>query len=142
MATLQSGSAQLQLDAASRAGPIAPSDRIAAIDIVRGIALFGVMAMNIVTEFRTSIFERFLAALLKGAELGRQQTPEVMDVVAKYTGLEVSVLRDTIWTDMAADGTVNVASLKDQLDFFRRAGLMQGTVDIDRFVDMSYLPRR
>jgi uncharacterized protein len=46
--------------AASRAGPIAPADRIAAIDIVRGIALFGVMAINVVTVFRVSIFEQFL----------------------------------------------------------------------------------
>jgi len=44
------------------AGPIAPSDRIAAIDIVRGIALFGVMAINVATVFRVSIFERFLPA--------------------------------------------------------------------------------
>jgi hypothetical protein len=43
---------------------------------------------------------------------------------------------------MSADGTVNVASMKDQLDFFQRAGLMQGTADLDRFIDMSYLPRR
>src|SRR5262245_38461357 len=40
--------------------PVAPSDRIAAIDNVRGIALFGVMAINVVTEFRVSIFEQFL----------------------------------------------------------------------------------
>jgi NitT/TauT family transport system substrate-binding protein len=88
------------------------------------------------------VVERFLAALLRGAELGRQQTPEVMEVVSAYTGLDVSVLKDTIWTDMARDGTVNVESMKDQLDFFRRAGLMQGTVDLDPFVDLSYLPRR
>jgi uncharacterized protein len=42
--------------------PIAPSDRIAAIDMVRGIALFGVVAINVVTEFRVSIFEQFLPA--------------------------------------------------------------------------------
>ena len=71
MATLQSGSAQLQLDAASRAGPIAPSDRIAAIDIVRGIALFGVMAINVVTVFRVSIFEQFLPARSDGTWLDR-----------------------------------------------------------------------
>jgi uncharacterized protein len=71
MATLQSGSAQLQLDAASRAGPIAPSDRIAAIDIVRGIALFGVMAINVVTVFRVSIFEQFLPTRSDGTWLDR-----------------------------------------------------------------------
>jgi uncharacterized protein len=72
MATLQSGSAQLQLDAASSAGPIAPSNRIAAIDIVRGIALFGVMAINVVTEFRVSIFEQFLPARIDGTWLDRE----------------------------------------------------------------------
>ena len=64
-------SAQSQLDGASRAGPIAPSDRIAAIDIVRGIALFGVMAINVTTVFRVSIFEQFLPARLDGTSFDR-----------------------------------------------------------------------
>lgn len=66
---MQSGSAQLQLDAVQSADPIAPSDRIAAIDVVRGIALFGVMAINVVTIFRVSIFERFLSARIDGTWL-------------------------------------------------------------------------
>jgi uncharacterized protein len=37
-----------------------PSDRIDAIDVLRGLALFGVLAMNIVTVFRVSIFAQFL----------------------------------------------------------------------------------
>ena len=41
--------------------PIAPSERIDAIDVLRGIALLGVLAINVVTEFRVSIFEQFLA---------------------------------------------------------------------------------
>lgn len=61
----------LDSDATSRAGPIAPSDRIASIDIVRGIALFGVMAMNVATEFRVSIFERFLPDRFDGTWLDR-----------------------------------------------------------------------
>lgn len=40
--------------------PLAPDDRLAAVDILRGIALFGVMAINLVFEFRVSIFEQFL----------------------------------------------------------------------------------
>ena len=74
MATVQSsGGTQLGLDAAFSASPIVPSDRIAAIDIVRGIALFGAMAMNVVTVFRTSIFERFLflSAPIDGTWLDR-----------------------------------------------------------------------
>jgi uncharacterized protein len=40
-----------------------PSDetqRIVAIDVVRGVALFGVLAVNLITEFRVSIFQQFL----------------------------------------------------------------------------------
>lgn len=39
--------------------PTGPSERIDAIDVLRGIALLGVVAMNVVTIFRVSIFERF-----------------------------------------------------------------------------------
>ncbi|HMM91110.1 DUF418 domain-containing protein [Bradyrhizobium sp.] len=42
-------------------GPISPAERIDAIDVLRGIALFGVMAINIVTEFRVSIFAQFVS---------------------------------------------------------------------------------
>ena len=40
--------------------PIGSAERIEAIDVLRGIALLGVVAMNVVTEFRVSMFERFL----------------------------------------------------------------------------------
>src|SRR5437868_5953036 len=39
---------------------VAPDDRIESIDIVRGLALFGVLIVNLVTEFRVSIFQQFL----------------------------------------------------------------------------------
>jgi uncharacterized protein len=35
-------------------------ERLVALDILRGVALFGVMAINLVFEFRVSIFEQFL----------------------------------------------------------------------------------
>lgn len=47
-------------DSAASPRPTHPSDRIDAIDVLRGIALFGVMAINLVMEFRVSIFEQFL----------------------------------------------------------------------------------
>src|SRR5882757_11163767 len=69
MTTVRFGTTDPRLDAAPAAGPILPADRIAAIDIVRGIALFGVMAINVVTLFRVSIFERFLPAPIDGSWL-------------------------------------------------------------------------
>jgi uncharacterized protein len=41
-------------------GPVAPLQRIEAIDVLRGLALFGVIAINVVFEFRVDIFEQFL----------------------------------------------------------------------------------
>jgi len=39
---------------------VSPSSRIQAIDAARGVALFGVLAVNVVTAFRISIFQQFL----------------------------------------------------------------------------------
>ena len=47
-------------DGATPPRPMSPAERIDAIDVLRGLALLGVVAMNVVTEFRVSIFERFL----------------------------------------------------------------------------------
>src|SRR5438874_12749079 len=40
---------------------VKPSERIDALDALRGVALFGVLAINLVNEFRVSIFAQFLA---------------------------------------------------------------------------------
>jgi uncharacterized protein len=45
---------------ATAEAPLAPVDRLAGVDALRGLALFGVMAINIVFEFRVSMFEQFL----------------------------------------------------------------------------------
>jgi len=52
-------------------GPLPPSRRIEAIDVLRGLALFGVLAMNIVTIFRVSIFAQFLPDAEPGGPLDR-----------------------------------------------------------------------
>jgi uncharacterized protein len=38
-------------------------DRLASIDVLRGLALFGVMAINVVFAFRVSLFEQFLPSV-------------------------------------------------------------------------------
>lgn len=40
--------------------PVTDRDRIHAIDMLRGIALFGVLVVNLVNEFRVSLFQQFL----------------------------------------------------------------------------------
>jgi len=51
------------------ARPVRPDQRIAAIDVLRGIALFGVLAVNLITEFRVSLFQQFLPAYVEGSWL-------------------------------------------------------------------------
>ena len=45
----------------ARITAVPPDDRIEAIDVIRGLTLFGVLIVNLVTEFRVSIFQQFLA---------------------------------------------------------------------------------
>src|SRR5213083_2443213 len=45
---------------AARPAPVSPADRLVSIDVLRGVALFGVLFVNLVTEFRVSIFQQFL----------------------------------------------------------------------------------
>ena len=40
--------------------PVDPSSHVGSVDALRGIALFGVLAINLETEFRVSIFQQFL----------------------------------------------------------------------------------
>jgi uncharacterized protein len=50
---------------------IEPKDRILTIDILRGVALFGVLMVNLLTEFRVSIFEQFLPSTATGSPTDR-----------------------------------------------------------------------
>jgi uncharacterized protein len=43
-----------------RSGPVEPAERIDGIDVLRGLALLGVLVINTVFEFRVSIFAQFL----------------------------------------------------------------------------------
>ncbi|MFA9217164.1 MAG: DUF418 domain-containing protein [Sphingomonadaceae bacterium] len=53
-----------------RLTPVAPAgERIAALDAVRGVALFGVLLVNLTTEFRVSIFQQFLPPVAAGSAL-------------------------------------------------------------------------
>lgn len=51
--------------------PTSGADRIGSIDILRGLALFGVLAVNLLTEFRVSIFQQFLGPT-EGSTLDRR----------------------------------------------------------------------
>ena len=66
--------------------PVGPSERIDAIDVLRGIALFGVLAMNIVTVFRVSIFAQFLSSAEPAGPLDRA-VGAVLEVAVDFKAL-------------------------------------------------------
>lgn len=51
------------------AWPVRPERRIVAIDVLRGVALLGVLCVNLINEFRVSIFQQFLPASTGGSWL-------------------------------------------------------------------------
>src|SRR4051812_42409220 len=51
--------------------PLAPLKRIQALDVLRGLALLGVIVIHAVFEFRVSIFEQFLGSPGKLSSLDR-----------------------------------------------------------------------
>jgi uncharacterized protein len=69
----------MRVAVASMVAPTTPDERIAAIDILRGIALFGVLMVNLVKEFRVSLFAQFLPP---GAE---SQSDRFLDSFVSYT---------------------------------------------------------
>ena len=58
-------------DSAALPRPTPSVERIEAIDVLRGIALFGVMAINLVMEFRISIFDQFLGPRMLASPIDR-----------------------------------------------------------------------
>src|SRR5450631_4034240 len=70
------------------AASVNPNERIDAIDVLRGIALFGVLAINVVNEFRVSFFEEFLPVASTTGTLDRAvQTFLTMAVELKAMAL-------------------------------------------------------
>jgi hypothetical protein len=65
--------------------PVSPSERIDAIDVLRGLALFGVLAMNIVTVFRVSIFAQFLPDAEPAGPLN-QAVSAVLTIAVDFQG--------------------------------------------------------
>ena len=48
------------MTAFAHSAAVAPDERIESLDVIRGIALFGVLIVNLITAFRVSLFQQFL----------------------------------------------------------------------------------
>lgn len=79
---------------------------------------------------------KFLAAYLKAARLldnGGWKDESILDIVAEYTGTEKDILKGIAYTIRSEDGSIDLASVREQEDFFRASGDLEyeGPIDID-----------
>ncbi|MGJ4947874.1 DUF418 domain-containing protein [Bradyrhizobium sp. HKCCYLS20291] len=89
--------------------PASRGERLPAIDILRGLALFGVMAINVVFEFRVSIFGQFLPAS-RPHEWGT--TFFAGSLSPDMTGLLWAIIGDSPFNRAIEDGLARAVSMK------------------------------
>ncbi|MGI6853912.1 ABC transporter substrate-binding protein [Mesorhizobium sp. 1B3] len=78
----------------------------------------------------------FLAAFLKAArqlDNGGWQDDNILQIVSKYTGTEKETLKGIAYTVRSEDGSIDLASVREQEEFFRARGALEydGSIDID-----------
>src|SRR6266436_6356047 len=93
-------------------GPVAPSSRIEGIDVLRGLALFGVLAINIVFEFRVSIFEQFLPPAGTIPAIDRALSDVLAAVVNLNTPVTVEPFATGFRNALAALGLVDGRNIR------------------------------
>lgn len=76
----------------------------------------------------------FLAAYLRAArqlDNGGWKDEKVLDIVARYTGTEKSLLQGIAYTIRSEDGSIDLNSVREQEAFFRKRGDLEYKGDVD-----------
>jgi NitT/TauT family transport system substrate-binding protein len=98
---------------------------------------------------RRDVAQRFMIAYVKAARVYNDATKgghfdgpgadAVVDLIMKTTGLkDAALVRSMIPNGISPNGTVNKASLADDLTFFVAEGLIEKPVKVDDVLDMSF----
>jgi len=84
----------------------------------------------------------FYVAALADGKLKGKNGPEIIDILAKYSTVkDRSILEKMTPHRMNPDGTVNMASLQKDLDFFKQSGMVQGSPTLDGIIDPSFVAK-
>ena len=115
--------------------------------IILQIAELGLIAFNqdFVAKNEEAVV-RFMAGYLKAARLldkGGWKDDKILDIVAKYTGTERDALRGIPYTVRSEDGAIDMASVREQEEFFRKRGTLEykGQAKIDAVYRLDLLKR-
>lgn len=88
--------------------------------------------------------QRFVDAYLRGtrdyndAFLKNRDREAVLATIARNVGIDPAIMAKVYPAAIDPDGRVDVASLKNNQEWFARQGFVQTPVDVDRIVDTSF----
>jgi len=95
---------------------------------------------------KQDLAKRFVLAYLRGVRdyvdafdkgVGKD---EVVTILTRYTAIKERPLYDKmVPSGLQPDGRINVESLKQDLDYYVKKGVVTGTVDLTQLVDTSYI---
>lgn len=77
-------------------------------------------------------------AALQDGKLTGPGSPEIIDIVSKYSKVPAATLGAIVSHGVDPDGKVNEKSLQADFDFWKSQGLIQGDVDLAGAVDTSF----
>jgi len=98
----------------------------------------------LVRDAQREAAQRFVDAYLRGtrdyndAFLKNRDREAVLATIARNVGIDPAIMAKVYPAAIDPDGRVDVASLKDNQDWFVRQGFVQTPVDVDRIVDTSF----
>jgi NitT/TauT family transport system substrate-binding protein len=83
----------------------------------------------------------FNAAIVDG-QLKGEGSDEIVKIVAKHTDIDEAVLKSAYFPDISEDGSMNIEGLGNDLDTFRKDGLIEKKdLKIEDIVDNSYIEK-
>jgi NitT/TauT family transport system substrate-binding protein len=82
---------------------------------------------------------RYYADALKAGHLAGPNATDVIGILADVTKLPTDTLREMVASGVNPSGHINEASLLEDYAAFRKAGLVQSEVDVNRLIDMSFV---
>lgn len=99
------------------------------------VILFG---PNLLTAHRDA-GRRFLTAYLQGVrQYNLGKTPRNIEILSRETGHDAAVLRESCWTWIDRDGTIDVPSVLDFQRWAVRRGMLDAVVPPEGFWDPSF----
>jgi NitT/TauT family transport system substrate-binding protein len=106
-----------------------------------------VLCSSALIENRRDLIVRYLRGFLKGVRFyedglanGRiagKNADEIVRIIATHTGLKESLIQRTVPVSIDPDGRLNVASMREDLAFYKSQGFVKGEIGVDRVIDTS-----